>query len=55
MIHFGLFMVKLGLVSPEQIVKALDYQRERQVPIGKIALEHHFLKMNQRSYNLEYY
>ena len=45
--HFGTFLVQHGLVSTEHIVEALDTQRERQIPIGKIALEHHLLRMDQ--------
>ena len=45
--HFGLFLVKQGLASSQHIVKALDTQRERQMPIGKIALEYGLLDMKQ--------
>ena len=45
--HFGLFLVKKGLASSQHIVKALDTQRERQMPIGKIALEYGLLDMKQ--------
>jgi hypothetical protein len=45
--HFGLFLVKKGLASSQHIVKALDTQRGRQMPIGRIALEYGLLDMKQ--------
>ncbi len=44
--HFGTFLVKLGMVTPEHIIQALDSQQEKQTPVGKIALEHRLLEMN---------
>jgi hypothetical protein len=45
--HFGAFLVQRGLVSTEHVLTALDIQREQQIPIGKIALEHRLLRMDQ--------
>jgi hypothetical protein len=45
MIHFGTFLVREGLATPEHIVQALDRQLEKQMAIGKIALEHRLLEM----------
>lgn len=45
MIHFGTFLVREGLATPEHIVQALDRQLEKQMAIGKIALEHRLIEM----------
>ena len=45
MIHFGTFLVREGLATPEHIVRALDSQLEKQKAVGKIALEHRLLEM----------
>ena len=45
--QFEAFLVKEGLVSPEDIVKAMDRQRELAQPIGKIALSNRMLTVGQ--------
>jgi len=44
---FGMFLVARGLARPEDIVNALSRQSELELPIGKLALEHDMLTMNQ--------
>ena len=47
MIHFGTFLVEQGMATPENIIHALDLQRAKQKPVGRIALEYRLLEMNQ--------
>ena len=47
MSRFGMYLVDHGVVTPEQIVEALDRQRELQRPIGKIALSQRMLTVHQ--------
>jgi hypothetical protein len=37
--HFGLHLRKVGLISAEQLVAALEAQQNTLVPIGQLALE----------------
>ena len=37
--HFGLYLKKVGLISAEQLVVALETQVNTLVPIGQLALE----------------
>jgi len=37
--HFGLHLKKVGLISAEQLVAALEVQQHTLVPIGQLALE----------------
>ena len=37
--QFGLYLLKKGVISPEQFVAALEVQLESLVPIGQLALE----------------
>ncbi len=37
--HFGLHLKKIGLISAEQLVAALEIQLNTLVPIGQLALE----------------
>jgi hypothetical protein len=37
--HFGLHLNKIGLISAEQLVAALEVQQNTLVPIGQLALE----------------
>lgn len=44
---FGVYLVERGLATPSDIVRALDRQRQRQVPLGTLALRNRFLTMKQ--------
>ena len=37
--HFGLYLKKIGLISAEQLVAAMEVQLNTLVPIGQLALE----------------
>ena len=41
--QFGLYLLKKGVISPEQFVAALEVQLESLVPIGQLALEENVL------------
>jgi hypothetical protein len=47
MLQFEAFLVQQGLTTPENVVKALDRQRELTQAIGKIALAQHMLTVRQ--------
>ena len=36
---FGLYLVKLGVITADQLVAALEIQHSRNVPIGQLAIE----------------
>ncbi len=44
---FGIYLVSKGLATPDDIVRALDRQRELQPPLGTIALRHRYLTVKQ--------
>ena len=44
--HFGSFLVKKGVATPEHIIEALDCQMKKQKAVGKIALQYRLLEMN---------
>lgn len=44
---FGIYLVNQGLATPDDIVRALDRQRELQAPLGTTALRHRYLTMKQ--------
>ena len=44
--HFGTFLVKQGVSTPEHIIQALDTQMKKQMAVGKIALQYRLLEMN---------
>ncbi len=37
--HFGLYLYRKGVINAEQLVRALELQLKRVVPIGQLALE----------------
>jgi hypothetical protein len=45
MMHFGSFLVKKGVATPEHIIEALDCQMKKQKAVGKIALQYRLLEM----------
>lgn len=47
MLQFEAFLMQQGLTTPEDVVKALDQQREQTQAIGKIALAQHMLTVRQ--------
>lgn len=47
MSQFGAFLVKEGLVTPEQVLEALSRQRALQRPIGEIAVGNNMLTREQ--------
>lgn len=42
---FGRFLLRRGLLRPEQLIDALDRQRREQEPIGRIALHRRILRV----------
>jgi hypothetical protein len=42
---FGEFLVNRGVVTEDQILKALDYQRKNRLPIGTVAIMEKFLSI----------
>lgn len=45
--RFGLFLVQHGRVTADDVLQALDHQRQCEVPIGKIALRERMLSVRQ--------
>ena len=46
-VRFGQYLVDLGIVSSDAVVKALRVQRERRVPFGRLCLQHGRLTVTQ--------
>jgi hypothetical protein len=44
---FGIYLVNKDLAAPDDIVQALDRQRELQAPLGTLALRRRYLTMKQ--------
>ncbi len=44
---FGMYLVNNNLATPDDIVRALDRQRELQTPLGTTALRNRYLNMKQ--------
>ncbi|OIP62213.1 MAG: hypothetical protein CO150_08715 [Nitrospirae bacterium CG_4_9_14_3_um_filter_53_35] len=42
---FGEFLIKRGVATEEQIVKALDEQKKIRLPLGTVAVTNHFLSI----------
>lgn len=46
-VRFGQYLVDLGIVSSDAIIKALRIQRERRMPFGRLCLQHGRLTVTQ--------
>jgi hypothetical protein len=46
-VQFGLFLVRQGRATPEQVIDALDRQTARQQPIGRVAYDESILTADQ--------
>jgi len=45
--QFGIYLVRRGLISPEQFVDAVEQQLQYRVPIGELAVEACYISMKQ--------
>ncbi|MFQ5673600.1 MAG: hypothetical protein ACE5G9_10935 [Nitrospinales bacterium] len=40
---FGEFLVQRGLVTEEEVLRAVDTQAQSRIPLGRLAVDNHFL------------